>query len=97
MFDEDQIAAPGRVRAHEFFVDSFGESSRRAVAIQPQPAVLVDHHGVRGRMRSVPAGLVTGHVAPMAYALAPLWAVATCFASHWLWRRAVSNYTSAGG
>jgi len=50
-----------------------------------------------GVAATVPAGLLTGHRDTFFYVYAPVCAVATGFLSHWLWRRAIGAYTSAGG
>jgi len=50
-----------------------------------------------GVAATVPAGLLTGHNAPILYAYAPVCAVVTTVLSQWLWRRAIEGYTSAGG
>ncbi len=50
-----------------------------------------------GLAASVPAGVVTGRATPVPYLYAPIFAVVACVASNRLWRRAVADYTSAGG
>jgi ABC-2 type transport system permease protein len=50
-----------------------------------------------GLAASVPAGVVAGHEAPVPYLYAPIFAIAVCVASNRLWKRAVADYTSAGG
>lgn len=50
-----------------------------------------------GIAASVPAGVLVGHAEPVLYLYAPIFATATCITSTWLWRRAITGYTSAGG
>lgn len=50
-----------------------------------------------GVAATVPAGVLTGRQDPIFYLYAPLFAVASAIASHWLWRKAIGSYTSAGG
>ncbi len=50
-----------------------------------------------GVAATVPAGVLMGRHDPVFYLYAPLFAVASAIASHWLWRKAIGSYTSAGG
>ena len=50
-----------------------------------------------GLAASVPAGVLAGHASNVPYIYAPIFAGAACVASNQLWRRAVADYTSAGG
>lgn len=50
-----------------------------------------------GVAATVPAGLLTGHHDPIFYVYAPAFALTSSLLSHWLWRRAIAGYTSAGG
>lgn len=46
---------------------------------------------------TVPAGLLTGHTAPIFYVYTPAFLLGSSLFSQWIWRRGIAGYTSAGG